>query len=513
MGGLNPMSLFTFNFLLFLFFVALVYYFSPHRYRWAILLLASGIFYLTYSRVFAMLLSAVILVNYFAGLKLGRLPENKRSGLLWVGIFFNIGLLLFYKFLGSWLGAIPFIHNDPFLTEFTLLPLGLSFHALQAVSYLVEVGRGNQESERHLGIFALSILFFPRVLSGPIERPTLLGQFKTEVKFDYRNVTEGMKTLAWGFFKKLVIADRLTALVNQTYSAPTEYSGVSLFYGTIAFALAIYADFSGYSDIAVGAAQVFGIKLTQNFNHPYSARSISEFWQRWHVSLSNWLRDYVFFPVRRFLLRNKWGRRFPLAATLIPPIVTMLVSGLWHGTGWTYIVWGGVHGLYLVFFQLTEGFWQRVGNALRLDRIPKLTTLFQQLVTFTLVALALILFRANTLGDAFYIFTHLLDGLPSYLIASAQSLATAAASLDRYTVYHTFLKVMSPLTLGSELGGFLEIMAFFSIILLEWTQFNLARISTKHVVLRWVTYTLLIAVTLFFSVAPSVDKQFIYFQF
>jgi D-alanyl-lipoteichoic acid acyltransferase DltB (MBOAT superfamily) len=514
MGGLNPMSLFTFYFLVFLFSAALVYYLSPHRFRWAILLLASGIFYLTYSRVFAVILGIVILVNYFAGLRLASLPENKRGGLLWAGILFNIGLLLSYKFLGPWLGtSIPFIRDDPMLMEFTLLPLGLSFHALQAVSYLVEVSRGGHEAERHAGIFALSILFFPRVLSGPIEKPNLLDQFKTEAKFDYNGVTEGMKILAWGFFKKLVIADRLTALVNQAYGNPTAYSGVSLFYTTVAFAFALYADFSGYSDIAVGAARVFGIKLIQNFNHPYSARSISEFWQRWHVSLSNWLRDYIFFPVRRFLLRQTWARRVPLLATVIPPLVTMLASGIWHGTGWTYLVWGGLHGLYLVFFQLTEGVWQRVGNALRLDRLPKLTAFIQQGVTFTLVTLALILFRANTLADAFYIFTHLLQGMPHYLVASAQDMAAAISTMDRFTIYRASLRVMSPLTLDSEFGGFIEIVSFFAIILLEWMQFSLARISTKPAALRWATYAFLIAMTLYFSVAPSVDKQFIYFQF
>ena len=251
------MSLYTFGFLAFLFFVVFLYYISPHRFRWAILLIASGIFYLSYSQVSAIIIALVILVSYFIGLQLGRLPENKRGSVFWVGVLFNIGLLLFYKFAGQSLAVLPFFQQNPTLIEFTILPIGLSFHALQAVSYLVEVSRGNQPAERHMGIFALSILFFPRVLAGPIERPSLLGQFKTDIQFDYKGVTEGMKTLAWGFFKKMVIADRLIPVVNMVYIDPTAQSGVSLFYATLVFAFAIYADFSGYSDIALGCRTSF----------------------------------------------------------------------------------------------------------------------------------------------------------------------------------------------------------------------------------------------------------------
>ena len=506
------MSLYTFGFLAFLSFVVFLYYIFPHRFRWAILLVASGIFYLSYSQVSALIIALVILVSYFLGIQLGRLPENKRGAVLWTGILFNIGLLLFYKFAGQSLAVLPFFQENPILKEFTILPIGLSFHALQAVSYLVEVSRGNQPAERHMGIFALSILFFPRVLAGPIERPQLLGQFKTEVSFDYKGVTEGMKTLAWGFFKKMVIADRLIPVVNMVYIDPTAQSGVSLFYATLVFAFAIYADFSGYSDIALGAARVFGIKLTQNFLNPYSARSISEFWQRWHISLSNWLKDYIFFPVRRFLLR-RWGSKAPLAATVIPPLVTMLASGLWHGTGWTFLVWGVLHGVYLVFFQLTEGFWRRVSTTIRLDRRPKLVTFIQQLVTFILVAFALIIFRANTLGDAYYIITHLLDGMPGYLVSVAREIITALPSLDLRTYYTSLLEIMSPMVLGDNFDSFLVILAFASILVIEWTQFNLTKVSTKPVFVRWTVYVVFIAVALLLAVHSTLNKEFIYFQF
>lgn len=506
------MSLYSPGFLAFLFLVFFIYYLSPHRLRWALLLLGSAFFYLTYSWESAILIGALILVNYFLGLRMELIPADKRGGLLWAGIVFDIGLLLFYKFFGAWLGTLPLAQGNFVLSEFSLAPIGLSFHALQAVSYLVEVGRGNQAAERHAGIFALSILFFPRVLAGPIERPAVIEQFKTPVVFDYETVTEGMRTMAWGFFKKMVIADRLIPMVNMVYLEPREYSGVTLFYTVIVYAFALYADFSGYSDIAVGAARMFGIKLTQNFSHPYAARSISEFWQRWHISLSNWLRDYIFFPVRRFLLR-KWGKRAPLAAVILPPIVTMLASGLWHGSGWTFLVWGLLHGLYLVFFQLTEGFWQRLSAIARLDRLPKIAALIQQGGAFALVSLSLIFFRASSLEDAFYILAHVGEGLPSYLIKSAHEIAAMLPSLGPRTFYKTVMSVMSPMALGNEFDWFLMIAALGIFLILDWTRFDLSKVSGKPGWARWMVYTILIAATLLLSVQSIFIKEFIYFRF
>ncbi|MBV6396601.1 MAG: hypothetical protein HFACDABA_02201 [Anaerolineales bacterium] len=506
------MSLYTIGFVAFLFLVFILYYVSPHRLRWALLLLASVFFYLTYSWESAILIGTLILANYFLGLRLERLPADKRGGLLWAGIAFDLGLLLFYKFFGAWLGSLPLAQGNIILSEFFLTPIGLSFHALQAVSYLIEVGRGNQAAERHAGIFALSILFFPRVLAGPIERPAVIEQFKTPVAFDYETVTEGMKTLAWGFFKKMVIADRLIPMVNMVYLTPREYSGVTLFYTVIVFAFALYADFSGYSDIAVGAARMFGIKLTQNFSRPYAARSISEFWQRWHISLSNWLRDYIFFPVRRFLLR-KWGRRAPLAATILPPIVTMLASGLWHGSGWTFLVWGLLHGLYLVFFQLTEGLWQRLSTVTRLDRLPKLTAMIQQLITFILVSFSLVFFRANSLEDAFYILAHAGEGLPAYLIGSAREVAAMLPSLGPRTFYKTVMSVMSPMALRNEFDWFLMIAALGIFLILDWTRFDLSKVRGKPGWVRWTVYTIFITATLLLAVQSVLVKEFIYFRF
>lgn len=507
------MSLYSIDFLFFLLFIVIVYYRSPQRWRWVILLIASGFFYLTYSFVFAGILVLVILVNYVLGLQLARLPKDKRGWLLWSGIVFNIGLLFFYKFVSPLLAeSLPLFEKGSFLADLTLLPIGLSFHVLQAVSYLVEIRRGGQMAERHVGIFALTILFFPRVLAGPIEQPSFIGQFRTNVNFNYKDVTEGMKIMAWGFFKKMVIADRLTETIYQAYSQPTSLSGISLLFPTLVFTFALYADFSGYSDIALGAARIFGIKLTQNFQHPYSARSISEFWQRWHISLSNWLRDYIFFPVRRFLLR-RWGGKYPFLATIIPPLVTMLACGLWHGSTWNFILWGGLHGVYLIFFQLTEGFWQRITHAIHLDRLPKLVTLIQQAVTFTLVVFSHILFRANTLGDAYYIWTHLFDGLPKFLILSVRSIAISLVSLDQSRIYHALLKVFRQSTLTNGFDGFLIFSAFVIIIILEWTQFDLTKLSTKPVLIRWMGYMIFLVVALLFSVNSVLNKEFIYFKF
>lgn len=302
------MLLFSFDFLLFLFVIILIYYFSPHRWRWAILLTASGFFYLSYSAIFFAILLLVIVVTYIIGIIMGRASEDRRKYLLIFGVFFNIALLLFYRVWAPLLADLPVFQQDALAAQALLMPIGLSFHALQAISYLIEAGRDRRLVERHPGIFALGILFFPRVLSGPIERPSVHDQFRTERTFDYHVVSSGMKTMAWGFFKKMVLADRMAPVVNQVFSDPTNQHGAALIFGMVIYSVVLYADFSGYSDIAVGAAQTFGIRLTQNFNHPYSARSISEYWQRWHISLSNWLRDYIFFPLRRFFVR-RWGAR------------------------------------------------------------------------------------------------------------------------------------------------------------------------------------------------------------
>ena len=289
-----------------------------------------------------------------------------------------------------------------------VLPIGLSFHTFQSLSYVIEVYRGHQKAERHFGIYALYVMFYPQLVAGPIERPqNLLHQFREKHYFDYDRVTDGLKLMAWGMFKKVVIANRLAIFVNQVYGAPMTYHGPAFVIATVFFAFQIYCDFSGYSDIAIGAAQVMGFKLMDNFNRPYFSKSVAEFWKRWHISLSSWFRDYLYISLggNRCV---KWRWQFNL-------FITFLVSGLWHGANWTYIIWGALNGFYLIFGIWTSEFKNGIIESLGLDKHQRVLKLVQVTITFSLICFAWIFFRANNIQDAYYIASHLFHGWGAFL--------------------------------------------------------------------------------------------------
>ena len=329
----NSMSFFVFFGL-----VTPTYFLLPHRFRWLLLLAASCVFYMAFVPVYLLILLFTIIVDYFAGLLIHGSTGKTRKLWLVASIVSNVGVLFFFKYFNF------FNENLTHLAEFLnwqysirslqiLLPIGLSFHTFQAMSYTIEVYYGRQQPEKHFGIYALYVMFYPQLVAGPIERPqNLLPQFREVHSFDPYRVSLGLSRMIWGLFKKVVIADRLVYLVDVVYVHPGYYDGLSLFTATIFFAFQIYCDFSGYCDIALGAAQVMGFHLMENFEQPYFSRSISEFWRRWHISLSTWFKDYLYIPLggNRLTLVRTWGN---LA-------IVFLVSGLWHGANWTYIVWG-----------------------------------------------------------------------------------------------------------------------------------------------------------------------------
>jgi alginate O-acetyltransferase complex protein AlgI len=268
-----------------------------------------------------------------------------------------------------------------------LLTIGLSFHTFQAMSYTIEVYRGNQEPEKHFGIYALYVMFYPQLVAGPIERPqNMLFQFHTYFKYDFELVKSGLMQMAFGFFKKIVIADRLAEVVNYAYEPGSDHNGLTLFMATVFYSFQIYCDFSGYSDIAIGAARVMGFTLMDNFRSPYEASSISEFWGRWHISLSTWFRDYLYIP----LGGNRKGE-FKKFRNLF---IVFLVSGLWHGASWNFVVWGGLHGTFQVTAALRDKWLKRAGITLPKGGIFKIAGI---LITFLLVDLAWIFFR-NSIG-------------------------------------------------------------------------------------------------------------------
>lgn len=397
----------SFSFLVFFPFVTAVYFVLPFRFRWAWLLVASAYFYMAFIPAYILILCFTILIDYIAGISIQNAQGRRRKLFLLMSLCANIGVLAFFKyfnFLNANLEALAYFlrWNYPIGYLGILLPIGLSFHTFQSMSYTIEVYKGRYAAERHPGYLALYVLFYPQLVAGPIERPqNLLPQFHTPHKFDAARVADGLRLMLWGFFKKMVIADQLALFVNPVYNNVTDYQGLVLIVATALFAYQIYCDFSGYTDIARGAARVMGIDLMQNFDQPYLATSISNFWRRWHISLSSWFRDYVYIPLG--------GSRVPHARQYVNLMLTFMISGLWHGASWTFVIWGALNGFYLVAEHMTTGLRARLVGLARLERHSRILTAIQVLSTFALVSFAWIFFRANSFADAIYVVTHLLS--------------------------------------------------------------------------------------------------------
>jgi D-alanyl-lipoteichoic acid acyltransferase DltB (MBOAT superfamily) len=331
-------------------------------------------------------------------------------------------------------------------------------------------------------------MFYPQLVAGPIERPqNLLHQFYEKHDFEYQRVTDGLKLMAWGMFKKVVIADRLAVAVHLVYDNPTAYTGLPLILATYYFAIQIYCDFSGYSDIAIGAAQVMGFRLMDNFNRPYHAKSISEFWKRWHISLSTWFRDYLYIPLG--------GRRVEKRRLYFNLFLVFLVSGLWHGAAWTFVIWGALHGFYMIFALWTQGYRDRLRRYLELQRFPVLRKCFAVFVTFNLVSFAWIFFRAPNLHAAFYIVGHLFT-LSLSGAARGALFPPGALILDRTDILIIIVAV-----------AFMELVH-----LIQRHRRMRSFLSAKPFWMRWAVYYVLAMSILLFGKFGS-PQQFIYFQF
>lgn len=398
----------SFEFLVFFPVVAIVFFVIPHKYRWIFLLGASYLFYMSWNPEYIVVLLAVTAIGYLSGQWLAWIKQPQVRRIILAGSLLAIlGILFSFKYFDLSNRALHAVFNQLGISSglYLVLPLGISFFTLQTISYIVDVYRGVATSERHSGIYALFIAFFPQLTAGPIARANqLLPQFRTAHAPDYERIVSGLLRMAWGFFKKLVIADRLALLVDPVYGDPAAYSGIPLILATYAFAFQIYCDFSGYADIALGGASVLGFKLQENFQQPYYSQSIPEFWRRWHITLYNWLRDYIFYPISR-ALHQRGVRSDHFLMLVLPPMVTMLISGLWHGTSWTFVIWGGLHGVYLVCSVL----WSRMKGGANLSiTLPALAVRWMKIfATFNLVSFAWIFFRAESLSGAVYIVQHL----------------------------------------------------------------------------------------------------------
>lgn len=392
-----------FNSLQFVFFFVIVttlYFLLPHKFRWFLLLVASCYFYMAFVPIYIVILGGTIVVDYFAGIFIERSEGKKRKLFLVCSLIANIGVLAvfkYYNFLNENLSHIFSFFGKPnpipFLT--ILLPIGLSFHTFQAMSYTIEVYRGKQKAERNFGIYALYVMFYPQLVAGPIERPqNVLHQFYEKHSFDIKRIVDGLTIMLLGFFKKLVVADRLSIFVDSVYNNdPSANTGIGVIIATVFFAIQIYCDFSGYSDIAIGCAKVLGIDLMQNFRQPYFSKSISEFWSRWHISLTTWFKDYLYIPLG--------GSRVKKSRWYFNLFIVFLVSGLWHGANWTYIIWGALNGFYLVFAIVSQKYRDKIGQLIGLNRVPAINAFIQMVITFGLICFAWIFFRASSVEKAF----------------------------------------------------------------------------------------------------------------
>lgn len=388
------MLLYSFSFLAFFTAVLVLFYKIPQKLKWTLLLLASYYFYASWKPAYLGIVILTTLVSYFAALLMQKRKSQKTLFLI-LALLINLGLLFIFKYFNFFsltLDQAGILHLPQFKI---LIPIGISFYTLQVVGYLLDVYKGKVSPEKHLGYFALFTCFFPQLLAGPIERSTtLLPQLKKLPKFNYVDVADGAKLFGIGLFKKLVIADNLGVIVDRGFSSLPEYKGISLILLIFFYTWQIYMDFSGYTDMARGVARMIGINLLENFNLPYLASSVQDFWRRWHISFSTWLRDYIYFPLG--------GNRKGLVMTIVNTLIVFVISGLWHGAAWNFVIWGILHGTAISFERILKSI---VGNKIILPKLVRI------LYAYILISIFWVFFRSPTINDALYILKNSLVGI------------------------------------------------------------------------------------------------------
>lgn len=379
-----------------------------------ILLLASYFFYGLWDWRFLLLIVASSLVDYFAALAIKGTDSNSRQKLyLYSSIIWNLGVLFLFKYYNFFIDEFAILFNMQqgeyaFSTLNLILPVGLSFYTFQTMSYTIDVYKNRIKPTKNLLNFLCFVSFFPQLVAGPIEKASdLLPQFSKNRSFDKEEMKEGLRQILWGLFKKMVIADNAAYIVNMVYASPDDYGSLSLLYASVLFFVQIYGDFSGYSDIAIGSAKLFGFKLTKNFNIPYLAKSVTEFWQRWHITLTRWFTDYIYFPIIQKNLRSNTRRNIAI-------FLTMSLIGLWHGADWTFVIFGVFQGL-LIILERTPLSKDRKSSVYHKSTIPKI---LWPLFSFTFITISSILFRSQNLSEVKVILQRIFSFIPSENIAS-----------------------------------------------------------------------------------------------
>lgn len=442
-------------FAVFLPIVFLIYWAVPNKYRAFFLLLVSYGFYMTFSAGYVLLLFAMSLLSYFTGLHC-----SKKSFI--AGVMIQVGALAFFKYAGFLPGV-----SDSFI-----IPVGISFYLFKSISYMADVYKGKIQPEKESVTFFLYLAFFPDIVSGPINRAeTLIPQFKEEKTFDYERGVYGMRLILLGLFKKLLIADTLSRYVGPVFETPGSYMGISYFVAAVFYTIEIYCDFSGYSDMAVGIAGLFGIRSMENFKNPYLSSNIREFWERWHISLSGWLKDYIYIPLG--------GSRKGKVRTYLNLMITFLISGIWHGANLTFLVWGALHGIYQVVYRFYKKHCKW--------KMPKILGV---ILTFSFVSLAWIFFRADSIQDALYMIRYM------------------GYNLSPLLAYHKMGMIRQDfyLIIGS--------VAFLCLIdILSLKMDVIKAVDRLKAPVRWSAYLLLAALIMAFHLHNGTSQQFIYFQF
>ena len=391
----------SFNFLFFFVAVYLAFYYSRGTFRHVILFFASCFFYAWFIPKYLLILFVAIGIDYYAAIKIEDAKNDRiRKLSLLLGIVNTCALLFVFKYYNFFVDNVNWITGENISHWGLILPIGLSFHTFQSLSYVIDVYRKKVPAERNLLVYANYVMMFPQLVAGPIERAGhLLPQLHRSFveRLNYSDFVVGSTLFFYGLFKKVVVADNIGAYVDAVYDNSVHHSGMTLAVATLFFSIQIYADFSGYSDMAIGIARILGFRFNDNFKTPYFSKSISEFWRRWHISLSSWLRDYLYYP-----LVFSFGK-ISKAKMYLGSLITFALIGLWHGANWTYVIFGTLHGLYIVIEMMTEKIRKWFAEITYLSKVPRIHHAIQMAIVFMLVSFSFIFFRAKTFSQATYI--------------------------------------------------------------------------------------------------------------
>ena len=481
------------EFLIFFPAVVIIYFILPNvKIRKWFLLAASCYFYMSFLPAYILILAVNTLADFAGSHLVTKYRDNKKLKNLFfiLPLVINVGILIYFKYMYFTVGIINFFGLKIGLKAIVLpdiiLPVGISFHAFQSMGYLIDVYRGRVKVEKNFGTFALFLMFFPQLVAGPIERTeNLMSQFADKHYLSYKNISQGGRMMLWGMVKKILIADNLAIFVDTVYKSPQDYGNTAVLIAVIFFAFQIYCDFSGYSDIAIGAAQIMGFKLMKNFDTPYFATSMTEFWRRWHISLSTWFKDYIYIPLG--------GNRVSRPRWCLNQLITFTISGLWHGASFTFIIWGMLHGILLIIERFTQNIRAKISGFIKLGKFNFIKTFVCVCYTFFVTCITWILFRANTFNDVFYIIKQIFSGPPKFM--TVDKAAELFGTIPRQNLYVAIFGIVLLLTVD---------------LLCRKSDFR-TTVEKIPVYARVPVYASLICLILVFGAYET--KSFIYFQF